>query len=245
MGFKRISLRVSTKRGSRRGGSSSNGSATHERSTRSKKDGVTALRLVSDGNSFGVYREKELNPKKTPILTWQWKVTRLPEGADVRDKKKDDQAAQMYVMFPRFPKMVNTRLVGYIWETSAPKLSKITSRKSSNTRYIVLQSGPENLGKWVTERRNVYEDYKTLFGEEPPEIGGITIMIDSDDTHSSAESYFTDIRLEKKNKPAADRYPLPFARQSSVDRQSGGRISLKEEKARPDYRTSSRNGRLS
>lgn len=163
-----------------------------------KEDGVSALRLVSDSNSFGVYREKELNPKKTPILTWEWKVTRLPEGADVRDKKKDDQAAQMYVMFPRFPKMVNTRLVGYIWETSAPKLSKITSQKSSNTRYIVLQSGAENLGKWVTESRNVYEDYKTLFGEEPPEIGGITIMIDSDDTHSSAESYFTHIRLEEK-----------------------------------------------
>jgi len=162
------------------------------------ENGITALHLVSEKNSFGVYREKALNPKKTPLLTWQWKVTRLPEGGDVRDKKKDDQAAQVYVMFPRFPKMVNTRLVGYIWETSAPKLAKITSQKSSNTRYIVLQSGPENLGKWITETRNVYEDYKTLFGEEPPEIGGITIMIDSDDTNSSAESYFTGIRLEKE-----------------------------------------------
>lgn len=163
-----------------------------------EEEGVRALHLVSNSNSFGVYREKELDPKKTPIVTWQWKVTRLPEGADVRDKKKDDQAAQMYVMFPRFPKMVNTRLVGYIWETSAPKMSQITSQKSSNTRYIVLQSGPENLGKWVTETRNVYEDYKTLFGEEPPKMGGITIMIDSDDTNSSAESYFTQIRIEKE-----------------------------------------------
>lgn len=162
-----------------------------------EEEGVRALHLVSNSNSFGVYREKELNPKRTPMLTWQWKVTRLPEGADVRDKKKDDQAAQMYVMFPRFPKMVNTRLVGYIWETSAPKMATITSQKSSNTRYIVLQSGSENLGKWVTETRNVYEDYKILFGEEPPEIGGITIMIDSDDTHSTAESYFANIQIEK------------------------------------------------
>lgn len=163
-----------------------------------EEEGVTALRLVSDSNSFGVYREKELNPKKTPILTWQWKVARLPEGADVRDKKKDDQAAQLYVLFPRFPKMVNTRMVGYIWETSAPKMAKITSQKSSNTRYIVLQSGSENVGKWMTETRNVYEDYKALFGEEPPAIGGITLMIDSDDTQSSAESYFTHIRIEKE-----------------------------------------------
>ncbi|MFY9269630.1 MAG: DUF3047 domain-containing protein [Candidatus Manganitrophaceae bacterium] len=154
------------------------------------------LRMFSDKNSFGVYREFKLDPKITPILHWKWKVTRLPEGGDVRSKNKDDQAAQIYVMFPRFPKMINTRLVGYLWETSAPKLAQVVSQKSSNTRYIVLQSGKERLGEWVPETRNVYEDYKALFGEEPPQIGGITLMIDSDDTGSSAESYFSDIRID-------------------------------------------------
>lgn len=161
------------------------------------EEGKSAVHLASDKNSFGLYRDFDLKAKSAPILSWKWKVTRLPEGGDVRDKKKDDQAAQVYVMFPRFPKMVNTRLVGYLWETSAPKEAKITSQKSSNTRYIVLESGKERLGEWVSERRNVYEDYKALFGEEPPDVGGITLMIDSDDTGSSAESYITDIRLEK------------------------------------------------
>lgn len=156
-----------------------------------------ALHLVSENNSFGLYKDFEFKSRDTPMVSWRWKVTRLPEGGDVRQKDKDDQAAQFYVMFPRFPKMVNTRLVGYIWDSSAPKDAKITSQKSSNTRYIVLQSGKEHLGAWVNERRNVYEDYKTLFGEEPPKAGGVTLMIDSDDTHSSAESYFSDIQIEK------------------------------------------------
>ncbi len=94
--------------------------------------------------------------------------------------------------------MINTRLLGYIWDTTAPKEAKVTSQKSSNTRYIVLESGKEHLGEWIQESRNIYDDYKTLFDEDPPDIGGITLMIDSDDTHSSAESFFTDIRLEKK-----------------------------------------------
>lgn len=159
--------------------------------------GTPAVRLVSEKDSFGLYREFELSAKSAPTLTWRWKVTRLPEGGDVRDRKKDDQAAQVYVMFPRFPRMINTRLLGYIWDSSAPKETAVTSRKSSNTRYIVLESGKERLGEWITESRNIYEDYKTLFGEEPPPVGGITLMIDSDDTGTSAESYFTDIRLEK------------------------------------------------
>lgn len=161
------------------------------------ESGEKVLNLGSERNSFGLYNEFEFDSKSTPILTWRWKVTQLPEGGDVRKKKKDDQAAQLYVMFPRFPKMVNTRLVGYIWDTTAPKGEQVTSPKSSNTRYIVLQSGKEQLGNWISEKRNVYEDYKTLFGEEPPEAGGITIMIDSNDTGNSAESYFDDIRIEK------------------------------------------------
>ena len=159
--------------------------------------GNKVLNLGSAQNSFGIYKEYDFDSKETPLVSWRWKVTELPEGGDVRNKKKDDQAAQLYVMFPRFPKMINTRLVGYIWDASAPKGEKVTSAKSSNTRYIVLQSGKEHLGEWISEKRNVYEDYKALFGEEPPEAGGITLMIDSNDTHSSAESYFDDIRIEK------------------------------------------------
>jgi hypothetical protein len=161
-----------------------------------EEDGEPVLRLGSQKNSFGLYNEFNFDSKRTPLLTWRWKAARLPEGGDVRNKNKDDQAAQLYIMFPRFPKMVNTRLVGYIWDTAAPKGEKVTSPKSSNTRYIVLQSGPEHLGKWISEKRNIYEDYKTLFGEDPPEVGGITVMIDSNDTGSSAESYFDDIRID-------------------------------------------------
>ena len=165
------------------------------------EDGRRVLHLLSVDNSFGVYREFKFDVREYPILRWRWKVTALPQNGDVRRKETDDQAAQIYVPFPRFPAWLNTRLVGYIWENKTPKGLKVTSRKFSSTRYIVLESGAEKLGQWVEEERNVYEDYKTLFGEEPPLAGGITLMIDSDDTHSRAEGFFADIRIEKA-KPA-------------------------------------------
>jgi len=161
------------------------------------EDRPIALHLISVDNSFGVYKKFKFDIRKFPILHWRWKVTVLPKDGDVRRKETDDQAAQIYVPFPRFPAWMNTRLVGYIWENKTPKDLKVTSQKSSNTRYIVLESGPEKLGQWVEEERNVYEDYKALFGDEPPLAGGITLMIDSDDTHSRAESFFDDIRIEK------------------------------------------------
>lgn len=161
-----------------------------------EENGGFAVQLVSEQNSFGIYKKKKWRVQEHPIIRWRWKVTRLPDGGDVRLKAKDDQAAQLYVVFPRFPSAVNSRLLGYIWDTSAPKGQNHISKKSSNTRYFVLQSGPEKLGEWITEERNVYEDYKTLFGKEPPTAGGVTLMIDSDDTKSKAESFFDDIEIQ-------------------------------------------------
>ncbi|MHB8482507.1 MAG: DUF3047 domain-containing protein [Nitrospiria bacterium] len=153
------------------------------------------LHLISNKNSFGLYHEVTVDLHKTPLLKWEWKTVRLPQGGDVRNRSTDDQAAQIYVAFPHFPAFVNTDLVGYIWETLAPKGTAVTSTKSSKTRYFVLEQGTPHLNEWISESRNVYEDYLKLFGEEPGRVGGVSVMIDSDDTASSAESYFRNIRF--------------------------------------------------
>lgn len=162
------------------------------------ENGNNLFHLKSRKSSFALHKELKFNLKEYPIIRWKWKAVRLPDGGDVRDKKMDDQAAQLYVVFPRFPAMVNSRVIGYIWESSAPSGSITESKKRLHTKYIVLQSGKERLGEWIEEKRNVYADYKKLFNEEPPPVGKISIMIDSDDTKSSAESFFSEIIFEKE-----------------------------------------------
>jgi len=64
--------------------------------------------------------------------------------------------------------------------------------------YVVVRSGPTDLGKWLTESRNVLEDYKKIYEEAPTEdVGAISIAIDSNDTNSTAESYFGEILFRK------------------------------------------------
>jgi hypothetical protein len=62
---------------------------------------------------------------------------------------------------------------------------------------FVVESGPSKLNQWVSEERNILEDYKKAFGQEPPMISGIAIMTDADNTGESAIAYYGDIVLKK------------------------------------------------
>ena len=164
-----------------------------------ENSGHRVLHLRSDGDSSMISKEikGKVDLKATPILEWRWKVVTLPEGGDSRSKHTDDQAAQLYVVWPRFPQEFRSRIIGYIWDTQAPEGLVVKSQKALTVTYIVVRSGPAELGKWLTERRNVVDDYKKLYGEPPDKPGALSIAIDSDDTNSSAESFFGPIVFTK------------------------------------------------
>jgi DUF3047 family protein len=129
----------------------------------------------------------KVNLQETPILEWIWKATVLPTGGDIRRRETTDMAAQIYVVWPRFPRLLRSRIIGYVWDTTAPVATIAKSQKTSTVTFVVMRSGPEELGKWIMERRNVVEDYAKIFGEAPDDPGVITISIDSNDTRSAAE----------------------------------------------------------
>jgi hypothetical protein len=156
------------------------------------------VRFISNNSSFGLKKEMNFSIKDYPYLNWKWKVTRLPEKGDFLKKETDDQAAQVYILFPRFPAKANTEIVGYLWESN-PKNKGVEGESPawSKSKVIVLQAGPEKLNQWVQEKRNVYEDYKKLFKKEPPKAGGISIYINTQHTQGKAESFFDHIYFSK------------------------------------------------
>jgi len=80
------------------------------------KDGdLYAVRFRSDDTSFSLEKEVNVDIKQFPVLTWKWKVTKLPVGGDFRKSKTDDQAAQLFLAFSK------TRAIVYIWDTTAPE----------------------------------------------------------------------------------------------------------------------------
>lgn len=162
-------------------------------------DGQRVLHLKSEGDSSTIAREVKgkVDLKDTPVLEWRWRVMKLPKGADARKSATDDEAGQIYVSWPRFPQAVRSRIIGYIWDTTAPVGSVFKSEKTGTVTYVVVQSGSARLGQWITERRNVVEDFKKIYGEAPEDPGAVSISIDSDDTSSSAEAYVGPVIFRK------------------------------------------------
>jgi hypothetical protein len=156
--------------------------------------GHVAVRLQSQRSSFALYRDVVVDLKEYPMLQWSWKAIRLPSGGDARERATDDQVAQVYIVFPRWPfPRIHSDVVGYLWDTRAPGGEKVTSPQAPNVRSIVVESGYQKLGFWIGEERNVRRDYIELFGREPSRVGKIAIMTDSNDTRSESEALIDDL----------------------------------------------------
>jgi DUF3047 family protein len=162
-------------------------------------DGQRVLHMQSDGDSSTISLDIKgrVNLKETPILEWRWRVTKLPTGGDARKSATDDEAGQIYVAWPRWPEAVRSRIIGYIWDTTAPVGSIFKSEKTGTVTYVVMESGPSKLGQWITEHRNVAEDFKKIYGEDPDNPGAVSLSIDSDDTSSKSEAFFGPVLFRK------------------------------------------------
>jgi Protein of unknown function (DUF3047) len=125
------------------------------------------------------------NLETTPILEWSWKIIETPAGADVRKRGTSDLTVHLVVVWPRFPEALRSRLIAYAWGSIEPAGTIERSRKTSTVTFFILRSGSENLGRWLTERRNVVDDYRRVYGERPEESPkAIAVSIDTNDTHS-------------------------------------------------------------
>jgi hypothetical protein len=83
----------------------------------------------------------------------------------------------------------------YIWANDLPRETLLRNAHTGRVRMIVVGSGTQRLGEWVTVRRNLLEDYRRAFGEEPWDVVAIGVMTDSDNTRSRARAYYGDIVL--------------------------------------------------
>jgi Protein of unknown function (DUF3047) len=163
-------------------------------------DGHRALSMKSVNDSSTINREikGKVQLKDTPILEWEWKSIVLPKNGNSCKKATDDQAGQIFVLWPRFPESVRSRIIGYVWDTTQPVGTICKSEKTGMVTYIVVHSGSADLNRWVTEQRNVVEDFRKIYGEAPDDPAVLSIAVDSNDTNSSAEAMYGAIRFKRR-----------------------------------------------
>jgi hypothetical protein len=159
-----------------------------------RADGRLAARLRSERTSFALHRDVVVELRELPYLSWSWKVAKLPAGGDVREAARDDQAAQVYVIFPRWPSpRTSSDVIGYVWDSRAPVGTRLKHPRAGNVGIVVVESGPGRLNEWRTYERNVAADYAALFGRQPSRVGKVAVMVDTNDTRGEADVLFGDL----------------------------------------------------
>lgn len=177
-----------------------------------EEDGQVVVKAAADASASGLIRKINIDPKKYPVVQWRWKVVNVLKKADIYRKEGDDYPARIYIVFEHDPSKLSVSdkikygmarmlhgeypplaAINYVWASKAPVGLIVSNAYTHRSMMIVVQSGVGNLNAWVEEERNILEDYKKAFNDEPPMISGVAIMTDTDNTRESAIAYYGDI----------------------------------------------------
>lgn len=161
--------------------------------------GVTAKHI-----SFPLINEDkeniyDINLYETPILSWKVRAHKLPDKANENSSDRNDSVASIYVVFDmgrvalvkKVPKSIR-----YTWSSTLPK-GETGSKLFGNQQIMVVKSGERDKGEWVTFERNLVEDYRRMFGDNPPKNPiAILILSDGNSTNSYVKADYDDIMLK-------------------------------------------------
>lgn len=155
------------------------------------------LHARSEKTASALYCMISYDIKDYPILSWKWHSVKFPDKSNVsKPEKKDDYALRVYVLFAS-GFFTNFKCVEYIWDETIKEGTMQTSPYSDKIKQIVVKSG-QSKEEWTTEIRNVYQDYKDLFGQDPvSKVRAIAVMSDSEGSESSSEGYIKEIKILK------------------------------------------------
>lgn len=177
-----------------------------------EEDNAVVVKAVSEQSASGLIRAISIAPADYPVIEWRWKINRILPQGNVTSRDGDDYPARIYISFAFDPERATYlerlkqqaarlifgpdtpyRAISYIWGSNSQPGTMVANPFTDRVMMIVVRGGDEMAQQWVSERRNIYEDYLQAFGEEPPMISGVAIMTDTDNTRDTATAWYGDI----------------------------------------------------
>jgi len=162
----------------------------------------------------GLFRKIQIDPRRHPVIEFRWRVPRDsgrggadgpsrasppvrislafdgdPAKLDFDDRAKLRLAKALTVNGLPFASLL------YVWMNDYPAEAIYSSPHTDRVRHIVVESGERRLDQWVAVRRNVLEDYRRAFGEEPGNLVAVGIMTDPGDNGAPRRVYYGDIKF--------------------------------------------------
>jgi hypothetical protein len=165
-------------------------------------DGRRALRIESPASYGNLVHALEPLAGTGRHLSWQWRLDRPVEGADLQSKAGDDTAVKVCVMFDHalealpFAERQQMRLARllsgedlpaatlcYVWDPRQAAGSVLPNAYTRRLRWFVLQGRGSPLGEWRSEQRDLRADFLRAFGDEArelPRIAAVLVGADAD-----------------------------------------------------------------
>lgn len=160
-----------------------------------REEGNQFARVTTKDQAFRVILARENGLRwhlgKRPYLRWRWRAQKLPKGASERDE--NDTGGALYVTFDT-DWLGRPKSIKYTYSSTLPVGTTVDF--GTLKVLVVASKAEQGTGEWITHERNVVEDYRRLFGDEPDKTP-LAIMMwgDSDTTNLMSIVDFDDLLL--------------------------------------------------
>jgi hypothetical protein len=156
-----------------------------------KEAGSSVLQARAASSATGLGVKTDIPIAANTKFSWRWKIDKTPPGGSEDKKKTFDHTTRLFVAFKTM--IGPPRTVNYVWANKIPAGKTFEHPSSGRAKFIVLESGDAKAGQWLSESRDIYADWKALFGDNPPNIVSIGLMTDSDGTGATVTGWYDDL----------------------------------------------------
>jgi hypothetical protein len=180
-------------------------------------DGVVVMEADSGEGGSALYRKIHIDPRRHPMLEWRWRVPRESGAGGAGGPSRASPPVRLSLAFDGdaatldFEERAKLRLARaltvnglpfasllYVWMNPYPVETVYPSPHTDRVRHLVVESGEAHLDQWIIVRRNVLEDYRRAYGEEPGDIVAVGIMTDYGDNERPRRAYYGDITFRAR-----------------------------------------------
>lgn len=178
-------------------------------------DGSTVLEAVAVAAASGLAQRIPIDLNQWPVVEWRWRINRLIENADNSHARTEDSPVRLVFEFAgdkrklsfgdRAQMWLAETISGreapyaqlmYIWSNRVPVDTVIPNPRTGRMQMVVASSGAGGVGAWQSLSRNLREDYKRAFGEDPGRLIAYGVLSDTDNTGESVQAWYGDIKFK-------------------------------------------------
>ncbi|MFC4523307.1 DUF3047 domain-containing protein [Cupriavidus pinatubonensis] len=190
-----------------------NRNKTPTRYTLAEVDERVVVHAQADSSASGLY--VPLRDRDAGVLRWTWKTNGIIRNADNGQGQREDAPLRLFVAFDgdkgslslkdqlmyEMARLTTGRempyaTLMYIWGGKRAEGTVLSNPHTDRVRMIVVDTGTKHTNEWRCHERDLRADYRKAFGTDPGRVIAVGIMTDTDNTRSTAESWYGDIALD-------------------------------------------------